>query len=279
MVWPMTQHQVSLSDHVVAPPRSDWQHSVEVLADVAYRRITLVNVVFVGLPQEPGWVLIDAGVGRCRDAVRHAAEERFGPTPPAAIVLTHGHFDHVGAVRALAKEWNVPVFAHPLERRYLDGTRSYPPPNSRAGGGLMARLSPLYPRGPINLGTRLKLLPANGEIPPLPGWRWLHTPGHTDGHISLWRASDRTLISGDAVITTRQESAYAVLVQEPEMHGPPRYFTPDWDAARESVRLLAALEPETLVSGHGRPLRGEEMRSALHVLARDFDHIARPQSS
>ncbi len=61
------------------------------------------------------------------------------------------------------------------------------------------------------------------------------------------------------------------------MHGPPMYFTPDWASAKTSVELLAALEPEVAVTGHGQALRGAEMRDALHLLARDFDRIAVPK--
>jgi glyoxylase-like metal-dependent hydrolase (beta-lactamase superfamily II) len=110
----------------------------------------------------------------------------------------------------------------------------------------------------------------------MPGWRWLHTPGHSAGHVSLFRDRDRALIAGDAVITTRQESAYAVAVQRAELHGPPMYFTPDWDQARASVRMLADLEPSLLVPGHGRAMTGQWMRLALHRLADAFDRIARP---
>jgi hypothetical protein len=39
----------------------------------------------------------------------------------------------------------------------------------------------------------------------MPGWRWMHTPGHTEGHVCLFRNSDRTLIAGDAFTTTKQE--------------------------------------------------------------------------
>jgi glyoxylase-like metal-dependent hydrolase (beta-lactamase superfamily II) len=87
------------------------------------------------------------------------------------------------------------------------------------------------------------------------------------------------LIAGDAIVTTGQESAYEVVVQEPEMHGPPRYFTPDWASSRDSVRRLAALEPELVVTGHGRAMQGVEMRQALHRLAADFDNIAVPDSA
>jgi glyoxylase-like metal-dependent hydrolase (beta-lactamase superfamily II) len=135
----------------------------------------------------------------------------------------------------------------------------------------------MFPRKPVDVGRRLRPLAEDGTVQPLPGWRWIHTPGHTVGHVSLWRESDRTLIAGDAFITTRQESAYAVLIQAPELHGPPMYFTPDWNAARESVRRLAALQPETVVTGHGRPMAGAPMRNALDMLARDFDEIAVPR--
>jgi glyoxylase-like metal-dependent hydrolase (beta-lactamase superfamily II) len=141
----------------------------------------------------------------------------------------------------------------------------------------MALASPLYPRGPVDVAGRLLALPSDHSVPHLEGWCWVHTPGHTPGHVSLWRDSDRTLVTGDAVITTRQESAYAVLIQEPELHGPPMYYTNDWESARASAALIANLEPNLLVSGHGQPLEGPQMRHCLRVLARDFERIAVPK--
>ena len=81
---------------------------------------------------------------------------------------------------------------------------------------------------------------------------------------------------GDAFIATTQESAYAAATQRPELHGPPMYFTPDWDAAKASVEPLAALELAIVVTGHDRAMRGPEMRAALHALADDFDRVAVP---
>src|SRR5690606_27145957 len=114
-------------------------------------------------------------------------------------------------------------------------------------------------------------------VPGMPGWTWLHTPGHAPGHISLWRESDRTLIAGDAIVTTGQESVYEALAQTPEMHGPPRYLTPDWEEAEQSVRLLASLEPELVISGHGMPVQGAHMRARLNELADNFRDIAVPE--
>jgi glyoxylase-like metal-dependent hydrolase (beta-lactamase superfamily II) len=140
----------------------------------------------------------------------------------------------------------------------------------------MASMSRFYPRGPYNFGDHIQPLPPDGSVPGMPGWRWIHTPGHTPGHIALYRESDRTLIAGDAFVTTKQESAIAALTQRPEMHGPPAYFTSDWISARRSVEELVALEPWRVATGHGPLLEGEEMLQELRRLARDFDRLAVP---
>jgi glyoxylase-like metal-dependent hydrolase (beta-lactamase superfamily II) len=182
----------------------------------------------------------------------------------------------------LAAEWGVPVYAHPLEFPYLTGQKEYVGPNWKAGGGSMSLLSPLYPKGPIDLGSRLKALPGEGSelsLAELPGWTLLHTPGHTPGHVSFFREADRTLIVGDAFCTTKPESFFeASLVQNPELHGPPSYFTSDWNAARASVEKLAALNPTTVAVGHGKPLSGSTVADGLRQLAARFVEVAVPDN-
>ncbi len=264
-------------------PRADRARAdgtLEVAADLAYRRLVLVNVAFFGRANagDRQWVLIDAGLFGTKSLITGAAAKRFGAgARPAAIIMTHAHFDHAGVLEDLAAEWDVPVYAQLLEHPYLDGTAAYPPPDPGVGGGLIALSSSLFPRAPVNVGARLHALPEDGSVPYMEGWRWLHTPGHAVGHVSLWREHDRSLIVGDAFLTTRQESVYSVATQEPEMHGPPMYFTLDWGKAKETVQRLADLEPELVITGHGRAMRGSGMRDALHSLARNFDQVAVPR--
>jgi glyoxylase-like metal-dependent hydrolase (beta-lactamase superfamily II) len=239
-------------------------------------RVLFVNVFAVA--HQHGWTLVDAGLNGSSGRIMRWATEHFGVVPPNAIVLTHAHFDHIGAIDDLIEVWNVPVYAHREELPYVTGERSYPPPDPSVGGGLMARMASLYPRRPIDLGARVRELPANGSIPPLPGWRSIHTPGHTAGHVSLFRDVDRTLIVGDAFCTTKQESFFAALAtQRPELHGPPAYFTTDWDAARDSVERLASLQPAFIAPGHGQPIAGDEAMRSLIALAERFDEVARPE--
>ena len=240
-------------------------------------RVLFVNVYAIS-GNAGGWTLIDAGLPLSADRIERWAHRHFGvdDARPDGILLTHGHFDHVGALETLAARWNVPVYAHELELPYLTGEQSYPPPDPTVGGGLMAMMSSLYPRGPIDVRPRIQALPPGGRVPGLPGWRWIETPGHTVGHISLFHPDDRVLLAGDAFCTTTQESFMAVATQRPEMHGPPAYYTPDWDAARDSVQRLAALDPAIVAPGHGLPMSGPETASALRRLATDFDRIARP---
>ncbi len=243
-------------------------------------RIAFVNVFGVIHP-EGTWTLIDAALPFSAGRIQSWAAKTFS-RPPSAIVLTHGHFDHVSAAKELADEWNVPIYAHPLEFPYLTGQQEYAAPNWKAGGGAMSLLSPTLPKGPIDLGSRLKPLPGEGaelSLAELPGWTLLHTPGHTPGHVSFFRKQDSTLLVGDAFCTTKPESFFeAALAQHTELHGPPAYFTSDWEAARQSVRKLAALNPRVVAPGHGKPLSGTEVAQGLHTLADQFERIAVPDN-
>lgn len=252
----------------------------DVTADVAGLKTLFVNVFFIG---EPGhgnpWVLVDAGLMGYASSIKSRAEELFGPgTKPKAIVLTHGHADHAGSLNVLLNDWDVPVYAHRLEIPYLTGMSSYPPPDPAIGGGGMSYMSWIFPIGPMNFGDAIQPIAENGLIPELPDWRVIHTPGHAPGHISLFRDKDRTLIAGDAFVTTNQNAITAVATQREEFHGPPAYFTCDWEAAKQSVIKLNNLNPLAAGTGHGVSVRGLDLELGLNRLAHEFESRSIPSS-
>ena len=219
---------------------------------VARAPIVFVNAYLVGEPGGP-WVLVDTGLPKTAALVRRAAEERFKGARPEAIVLTHGHFDHAGNARELAEAWDVPVWAHPLELPYLTGRSDYAPQDPTIGGAI-SFLSRFFPASGFSLGDRVRPLPEDGAVPGLDGWRWVHTPGHTAGHVSLFREADRLLLAGDALATMDLDSWTAQLTKPRQLDRPPAPFTPDWDATRASVHALAGLEPTVIAAGHGLPI-------------------------
>jgi len=220
--------------------------------DVYYYTNQIVNVVMLGKPGED-WFLIDCGMPGCGEEIIAAAEDRYGKDrPPVAIFLSHGHFDHVGGIVRILEKWDVPVYAHPLEIPFITGKQEYPEPDTSVEGGLLAKLSFIYPHEPIDISERVSDYPV------------------------FFREKDRILISADAFITVKQDSFYKVLVQKREVQGPPRYLTTDWAAARDTVARLKNLSPSIVISGHGQYMEGEELRLGLNKLADDFETLAVP---
>ncbi|MFC3199986.1 MBL fold metallo-hydrolase [Parapedobacter deserti] len=254
------------------------QRCEQVATGVWRLRILFANVYLVAA-EDDQWVLIDAGLKGAGRKIKEAAAQLFGEDkPPAAIILTHGHFDHIGALPYLLSIWDTSVYAHPMEMPYLTGRAAYPPADPFAGGGLMSWMSFLYPNQPADLNGRITALNKDGSLPHLLSWRYLHTPGHAPGHISLFRDTDSVLIVGDAFVTTRQESVFSILFQKMQLSGPPKYFTYDWESAAASVKSLQELNPSIAASGHGKPMHGHELTEGLIRLVKDFEQIAVPSS-
>ena len=238
---------------------------------------TQTDVYFVG--SGSSWALIDAGWAKDGPSIKQAAEAVFGAdTPPAAILLTHVHPDHDGSALELARVWDCSVYVHPDELPIANGdfatiTKYAGPldhlvvlPLMRAMGrrrreAILARSS---------LKDVARAFDPSATVPGLPGWECIPTPGHTPGHVSFFRASDRVLITGDAVVTMRLNSLAGLLLQRQGLSGPPRYTSWNWRTAKASAATLARLGPLVLAGGHGTPRTGVETAGALRAFAEHF---------
>ena len=253
----------------------------EIAPGVGWTHTSFVNAYFIGEPGAP-WALVDTGMPLFAPKIRAAAAARYGHgSRPEAIFLTHGHFDHAGNALTLANHWDVPVYAHRLELPYLNGHSDYPPPDPTVGGAI-AMLSRVLPHGGRNLGERLRVFTpgqeatddtSGGDQGTLPGfedWRWIHTPGHTAGHVAFFRESDRTLLAGDALATMNMNSYIELMIKQQEISEAGAPFISDWDAYCDSVKNLSELESLALGCGHGIPMIGPDVAGELLRFSANF---------
>lgn len=202
-----------------------------------------MNVYLVRDPADGKIVVFDAGIRTMTTAIAEAGAALGGIKK---VVLGHGHQDHRGAAPGL----RVPVFCHPADVGIAEGD----------GGFSGFDLSLLKPPGrwlyPVLLhgwdGGPVEIAGTVDEGDEVAGFEVVHCPGHADGLIALWRASDRLALSSDVFYTANPETG---------RHGAPRVplraFNRDHEQARASVRKLAALAPAAAWPGHAEPITGD----------------------
>jgi glyoxylase-like metal-dependent hydrolase (beta-lactamase superfamily II) len=251
----------------------------EVAAGVYRVSVYGSNVYFVR--SVSSCVLLDAAWANCGRRIRRAAAAIFGwNSRPAAIVLTHVHPDHVGSALELAHTWDCPVYVPSDElalavARDLETLEQYANPLDR--WIVLPLLRALGRRRIASMLSQTSLEevcqpfdPRTG-VPVLPDWTCVQTPGHSPGHVAFFRASDRVLIAGDAVLTVDVNSLRGWLAwagcSQPRVFGAPRYTNWDQSATDESVGVLASLEPRVLATGHGLPMAGGAVAHGLRAFA------------
>lgn len=188
-----------------------------------------------------GDVLVDTGIKQSADTIAGLLEGRR----ISAIALTHAHADHAGAMRRLADRFGVPVWCGAQDREAAEAGRVVLAPAFRR-----PRLNALVGATAGFAGAPVARTLAEGDTLAA-GFTVLDTPGHSPGHVSFWRETDRTLICGDVFFNMH------LFTTIPGLRQPPALFTPDPAENRSSERRLAALEPNTAGFGHGPVLRGD----------------------
>jgi glyoxylase-like metal-dependent hydrolase (beta-lactamase superfamily II) len=198
-----------------------------------------------------GDVLIDAGTRWARPRVlRQLRGRKLG-----LVALTHCHPDHQGAVKAVCRRFGVPLACHEADVAAMEGRAPMAPRN------WLVRLGEIFWSGPAHRVGRV--LRDGDEVA---GFRVIHTPGHTAGHVVFFRESDRLAIAGDVLANVH------FLTGEPGLRAPPPFFCVDPRQNLRSVGVLWELRPSLICFGHGPPLHdlGELERFVARLRARSL---------
>lgn len=219
-----------------------------------------------------GWMLVDGGLNTAAawDALDAGVRAAAGGWEAVTVhVVTHMHMDHVGLAARVRERTGAAVWMGRLDAERMAHAAAHPDDEADYRAGLLRRCG-----APDEMGRTVEALRRGaeplappvtidgmldgeaGEVPGAPGWRFAWTPGHTAGHVSLFRPADRVLVAGDAVLP-RITPTLGVNRQRADPVG-------DYAAA---LARLEALAPALVLPGHGRPpedgmARIRELRAA-----------------
>jgi hydroxyacylglutathione hydrolase len=173
-----------------------------------------------------GDVLIDAGTPLAAGRILRQIDTR----EVNAHALTHAHPDHFGSSHRVCTELGIPLWAPAKDADAVENGKVVP-------GSKFASYIPNPPGHPV-----ARRLDEGDEVA---GFTVLDTPGHSPGHVSFWRESDRTLICGDVYWNVNNN-----------LSKPADPVTFDPDQNKESMERLKSLSPSLTLFGHGPPRRG-----------------------
>jgi glyoxylase-like metal-dependent hydrolase (beta-lactamase superfamily II) len=218
------------------------------------------------------WMLVDGGLGTAEAwaALEAGVMDVAGGWGAVAVhVLTHMHMDHVGLAARVREASGAPVLMGRLDAERMAHAAAHPEEEAayraelfrgcgapaewiaavQAGHATARAMAP-----PVQVDAVLD--GEAGDVPGADGWRHAWTPGHTAGHVSLFRPADGVLVAGDAVLP-RITPTLGVNRQRPDPVG-------DYVAALDRI---AALQPALILPGHGDPVEGTGRVAELRAAA------------
>lgn len=176
--------------------------------------------------EKDGVILVDAGIGLMTKGIL-AFIDTLQAGPLKAIILTHGHSDHMGSVKGILQQRTVPVYAHAIEIPYIEGKLPYPG-RKKAAPVLEADL------------TKPLQEDSSGELALIGGLKPYLTPGHSPGHVVYYHEQDQVMLAGDLFTSKKGR-----------LRKPMKIFTHDMKEAVVSSVIVRKLQPKRLEVCHG----------------------------
>jgi len=192
-------------------------------------------------------VLIDTGLPRSDKKILKEIESLGRkPSDVSTIVITHFHIDHVGSLKKMKDATGAKVAVHEADAAYVARTKDPPKPKNM----MIRALSSVVKAAAVEPDVVLKEGDKVGKL------EVIHTPGHSEGSISLLDADRKVMFVGDAV-----------RFMDGKIVGPPERFTPNLAEANESIKKLAGFDFEVMLAGHGQTLMPEASKKLKEFAA------------
>ena len=230
---------------------------------IYHLNLGLANVYL--LEGRGGLALIDAGgQGALRTLQQQLRGTRFRPSDISHLLVTHGHFDHVGGLAEIQAETGATVWAHPLDAPIIRGDAPVIRPEPRLLGRFDRWVGQLI-KGPQPPAPVHRELGSGEDLSELrAGLEVVHLPGHSAGQVGFWLPEARLLLGGD--VLTHFVPWQLTL--------PLAAYTADMAEAKRSVLKVAQLRLDTLALGHGAPLVGNAQRQVEAIVRRLAPSVA-----
>ncbi|WP_440713852.1 MBL fold metallo-hydrolase [Gordonia sp. FQ] len=209
------------------------------------------NVNWALVTSDSGVTLIDAGYfGDTADVLKSVHEIGHSLDDVAAVLITHAHLDHIGAIPTLIEKVGMPVYTGEAEvpharREYLEQItpKDMLRQLTTSAGRRWVAQTMVAVRGRMDIKIPSVISADGVDLPG--GLTPIATPGHTTGHTAYFLADEGVLFSGDALVTGHPLSPCCGLQILPDV------FNHDEARTRDSARLLENHAARTIVPGHG----------------------------
>ena len=209
--------------------------------------VTGANCYLVTSGQE--MVLIDAGMrGSSKILANYLKKLGKNLSDIKYIFITHADIDHVGGAAEMKKTTGAKLVIHAGDAGVLAGTDKGR--NLKGLMRLLKLLSPLMQAAPVQADIVLK------ENTDIAGYKIISTPGHSEGSISIY-IPGRVIFVGDALRSDADGNPKR----------PSKMLAADMVQAQASVQVIAGLEFDTLLCGHGAPVKGKASAKVKELLA------------
>lgn len=247
----------------------------QVTEEIVLLNLAVVNAFLIGDPLSDGkeFILVDTGLENSYSFIIESVDKYYGKDmKPKGIVITHGHYEHIGSAIKLSEYWDVPIYIHKMELPYIIGEKEYL--KDTESGKVLESSFEDFRMYLEKDSTKIITLSDDRKIPGMPKWKWIHTPGHTAGHISLFNEINRTLIAADAFYPVSDKLNLLPTINQKQNKSPlPIYLDEDWNKALDSIRDLISLNPHILITSHGKPIRGLQLTEYLDSIANNLNNI------